>query len=504
MRRLNRRSLIRFVGIAEHDVIVVHVHVIILIIKWLDRKGIAMKKILLLTRNEGSDHIIEALMKYDDIHVVLAVVGTCEERTIAESYSSRIDLIYTCLEGELSNLECVDDLEYEVISQSREIESDFEDGTGRFIDNYAMVKYRYYTSLSYWHAFFSKNEIDCMIIRGLTHGLVHDVIPLYFARKKNIPCYQLEDNYFSVGSLFLPNESKYMEISLGMGLSLERCMHYPLSASPPKRKGVKAHCVHLISKLGGPLLLNLASDIRRGVWKRRTQFGIKYSEYSIMSAILSYWKFLRLYHYLNRLSGSVDYSCKYIVYYLQFEPEATTQVRCTLKSQLIAIKMLSQALPKGWTLYVKEHPHQFLLNKENIGFDYYIPSVNKYKNKIYYDKIASMDHTVLVAPEVPSVQINKYAMAIATFNGTVAIEATKEKKPILLFGAETTWLQYCEDIMKISSFQSCKEMIEKICTGWEPNYDDLITVMNQYAYPRTPEGTSAVIRRIMEKENVCN
>ena len=58
--------------------------------------------------------------------------------------------------------------------------------------------------------------------------------------------------------------------------------------------------------------------------------------------------------------------------------------------------------------------------------------------------------------------------------------------------------------MKISSFQSCKEMIEKICTGWEPNYDDLITVMNQYAYPRTPEGTSAVIRRIMEKENVCN
>ena len=174
-------------------------------------------------------------------------------------------------------------------------------------------------------------------------------------------------------------------------------MHYPLSASPPKRKGVKAHCVHLISKLGGPLLLNLASDIRRGVWKRRTQFGIKYSEYSIMSAILSYWKFLRLYHYLNRLSGSVDYSCKYIVYYLQFEPEATTQVRCTLKSQLIAIKMLSQALPKGWTLYVKEHPHQFLLNKENIGFDYYIPSVNKYKNKIYYDKIASMDHTVLVA-----------------------------------------------------------------------------------------------------------
>ena len=35
-----------------------------------------MKHVLLMTRNEGSDHIIEALMEHDDVHVVLEVAGT--------------------------------------------------------------------------------------------------------------------------------------------------------------------------------------------------------------------------------------------------------------------------------------------------------------------------------------------------------------------------------------------------------------------------------------------
>ena len=95
-------------------------------------------------------------------------------------------------------------------------------------------------------------------------------------------------------------------------------------------------------------------------------------------------------------------------------------------------------------------------------------------------------------------------MAIATFNGTVAIEATKEKKPILLFGAETTWLQYCDDFMKITSFQSCKNALEKICTGWQPRYRDLTQVMNRFAYPITPQGAGGVISKIMEKEGVEN
>ncbi len=46
-----------------------------------------MKHVLLMTRNEGSDHIIEALMEHDDVHVVLEVAGTIEEKEIAERYA---------------------------------------------------------------------------------------------------------------------------------------------------------------------------------------------------------------------------------------------------------------------------------------------------------------------------------------------------------------------------------------------------------------------------------
>jgi len=38
-----------------------------------------MKHVLLMTRNEGSDHIIEALMEHDDVHVVLEVAGAVDD-----------------------------------------------------------------------------------------------------------------------------------------------------------------------------------------------------------------------------------------------------------------------------------------------------------------------------------------------------------------------------------------------------------------------------------------
>jgi hypothetical protein len=52
-----------------------------------------MKNVLLMTRNEGSDHIIEALMKYKDVHVVMEYAGTSVEKEVAERYADRIDQI---------------------------------------------------------------------------------------------------------------------------------------------------------------------------------------------------------------------------------------------------------------------------------------------------------------------------------------------------------------------------------------------------------------------------
>jgi len=74
-----------------------------------------MKHVLLMTRNEGSDHIIEALMEHDDVHVVLEVAGTIEEKEIAERYANRIDKIYVYCEGDLFNLETVHGLDHELI-----------------------------------------------------------------------------------------------------------------------------------------------------------------------------------------------------------------------------------------------------------------------------------------------------------------------------------------------------------------------------------------------------
>lgn len=61
-------------------------------------------------------------------------------KEIAERYADRIDQIYVYFEGGLSDLDDVKELDYAWIEQCREIESDFEDGTGRYVDNYAESK----------------------------------------------------------------------------------------------------------------------------------------------------------------------------------------------------------------------------------------------------------------------------------------------------------------------------------------------------------------------------
>jgi hypothetical protein len=71
-----------------------------------------MKNVLLMTRNEGSDHIIEALMKYKDVHVVMEYAGTSVEKEVAERYADRIDQIYVYFEGGLSDLDDVKELDY--------------------------------------------------------------------------------------------------------------------------------------------------------------------------------------------------------------------------------------------------------------------------------------------------------------------------------------------------------------------------------------------------------
>ena len=457
-----------------------------------------MKNVLLMTRNEGSDHIIEALMEHKDVHVLLEVAGTIEEKKIAERYPDRIDRICVYCEGDLFNLEDVTGLDYDLIEACREIESDFEDGTGRFVDNYALVKYKYYTSIVFWNDFFQKNKIDYMIIRGLTHGTVHDSIPIYFAIKLGIPCYQLENNYFSTGCVFLPARREYMQLNLGMCLQADRSMFYPLEFGTLSESinPVRNMLRHGLYKLGGLLFVQLCSDLLHGN-KKHKLFGIDGSEHTTLFKIFSYIKYKRTEAYLKRIIQPFDAQKKYVIYYLQFEPEATTQVRCMLKSQLIAIKMLSEALPPGWVLYVKEHPHQFLLNKAELSMDYCIVTANKYKNRAFYDKIKSMKNTILIDPLMSSSHINQNAMAIATFNGTVAIEATKLKKPILLFGADNSWMRYCRDVVSIQSYADCQNVLRRVEEGWSPQYDDLEQVVNQYGYPLTPEGNAAVIHKIV-------
>ena len=76
---------------------------------------------------------------------------------------------------------------------------------------------------------------------------------------------------------------------------------------------------------------------------------------------------------------------KYLYFSLHFDPEAITQGRACISSQLTFIKMLSDSLPDDIFIYVKEHPAYAIVNSNELSF--HLINIENFRSKEYYDEI---------------------------------------------------------------------------------------------------------------------
>lgn len=113
-----------------------------------------------------------------------------------------------------------------------------------------------------------------------------------------------------------------------------------------------------------------------------------------------------------------EYEKKYVIYFIQYQPEATTlPMAGVFVEQELVISLLADVLQKyGIELWVKEH------------------FVQPYRSKEYYDKLASIPNVVLVKSVVDSKELMLNSVATATCNGTIAQESIFNGKPVILFG----------------------------------------------------------------------
>ncbi|MBI2474302.1 MAG: hypothetical protein HYV68_01240 [Candidatus Taylorbacteria bacterium] len=158
----------------------------------------------------------------------------------------------------------------------------------------------------------------------------------------------------------------------------------------------------------------------------------------------------------SRLERPADLSKPFVYFPLNYQPECTTSPQGDIYVDLIlAIETLSAALPRDWTIYVKEHPIEWAVR----GLNY-----TAYRYPGYYQRISSIKNVRIIPLTTDTFSLTRNAKAVASVTGTAALEAVLRYKPSIIFGHP--WYQNCPMLFRVDSVETCREALEKIKKGY--------------------------------------
>jgi hypothetical protein len=383
----------------------------------------------------------------------------------------------------------VRDIDYKTIEKFKASQLNSEHFQARFSDDANLMQYHYFNALSFWINVFTKNNISAVVLDGLMHGANYDSLALDVAKSYGVAGYVVESHM----ARHIKNEvaavRSVLDYNLKNRIFLDRCkldlksididnyLFYAdkMDATPlKKRKSFKGTINTFLPSYTYVTILMLANIIRN---KPICMFGLYSSSVMVLRNIFYVRKMREFY---DAISVDFDASKKYVFYALHFEPEANIMARAKFSNQLIIIKQLSQSLPRGWVLYVKEHPDQFKLYKQ--GWWYFLISIHKYRTKAFYKELLKFENLRLLKYKVKSKDVIKSAEAVVTINGSIASEALAFNKPLMLFGHQSTPFGLCKDVFKVTSSEQCKKDIEQIEGGFIPDYSDFNEIVDNYLF----------------------
>ena len=159
----------------------------------------------------------------------------------------------------------------------------------------------------------------------------------------------------------------------------------------------------------------------------------------------------------NKMAEDPDYSKKYICYFIHDYPEATVIPRGgVFAEQYSCIQLLARAAEKvGCYVYVREHPAATA------------------KPKDLYLEIKRIRNVALIKSTVPSNEVIKNSVAIATLTGTCIVEAGLLGKPVLVFGRGHCYKK-CPSVFEVDDEDQCSEYLRLFMSGLEISRDDMM------------------------------
>jgi len=151
--------------------------------------------------------------------------------------------------------------------------------------------------------------------------------------------------------------------------------------------------------------------------------------------------------YYESLAGEPVDGEKFVVYFLHYQPEATTSPGANIfVDQQLCVDTLLKNLPDDYMVYVKEHPQQYISLYE--GFTS--------RMKVFYDDLAKTKRVRLITTKVTSFELFKNAKAVSTCLGTVAWEAMLHKIPAIIFGI--SWYENYQGVLRIITDDDAKKI----------------------------------------------
>ncbi|HXG87659.1 MAG TPA: hypothetical protein VNJ02_04920 [Vicinamibacterales bacterium] len=164
----------------------------------------------------------------------------------------------------------------------------------------------------------------------------------------------------------------------------------------------------------------------------------------------------RFFRYYAERCGELRYDEPYVFVALHYQPEQTTcPTGGIFMDQLLLVQMLSQLLPDGWRLLVKEHPYQFFTG--SVG--------ERGRTLDFYDDLAAIPKVTLVPWSVSPFTLIDRSMAVANVTGTTGLEAVIRGKPVLAFGY--AWYRPCHGVFYTPTIAACRAALDAIIGGFE-------------------------------------
>lgn len=322
--------------------------------------------------------------------------------------------------------------------------------------SYSMRKDIYYNHLRYWNHIIESQKINFFITSNIPHE-TYDFIIYCLCKLKNIRTIHyhqapIPDFFFRMTNyqdfmIEIRDNYKKIKDSYDRG---DRTME---SLSPKLKAYYEAQSSTQIDPV--PFYMQSTISIENTSSHNsisETIKGIKNKIKIIIKKILySKFPFLKTNEQINfvevfdKNSVEPDLSKPYVYFALHFQPELTTSPLAGIfVDQYLVAEMISYHLPKGVSLYIKEHPNQL--------------SVGRFSG--FYERLLKLPNVVFIKKNFSSFRLVEYSKAVVTCTGTVGWEALFKEKPVLLFG--DFFYKYATGVYRIYSNEDCKNAIFEI------------------------------------------